>query len=104
LRLAVADAPDPQADFTLRADIDRHNFEELPAGTRLGWLGDALPWPLEALGEDGADRSRQLFDRRGDSLETRSVLIPIMMTTDPEAAKNDCLFYAVRRAPEPGAR
>lgn len=107
LRLAVGDAPVPDADLTLREDIDRHNFEELPAGALIGWLGNHLPetdWPLEARGEDGADRSRQLFARRGDSLETQSMLVPIMMTTDPEAAKHDCLFYAVRRAPESGAR
>lgn len=103
LSLAVADAPRPGAHFTLRADVDRHNFETLPAGTCLGWLAEGCGWPLEARGADGADRSHQLFALRGDALETRSTLVPIMMTTDPQQARSDCLFYAVRRAPEPAA-
>lgn len=102
--LAVAESPAPGADFTLRADIDRHNFEDLPPGSCLGWLADGAAWPLEARGEDGADRSRQLFALRGGAFETQAMLVPIMMTTDPEQAVADCLFYAVRRAPERGIR
>jgi hypothetical protein len=96
--LAVAEGPVPAAHFTLRREIDRHNFEELPAGTAIGWLAEGCPWPIQALAENGEDRSRELFSRRGGRLETRRPIIPVMMTTDPEAARSDCLFYAVRRA------
>jgi len=99
--VAIADAPLPGVDFTLMADVDRHNFETLPAGAPLGWLRVGAPWPLEAIGADGRDHSHTLFDRVDDRLAARRDLIPIMMTTDVGIARSDCLFYAVRRAERP---
>jgi hypothetical protein len=92
--LAFGDCPDPAVDLTLDAEIDRHNFETLPAGTRIGW---ARGWPVEALDEAGVDRSRDLFATAQGELEIRQSFTPIMMTTDPAAARADCLFYAVHQ-------
>jgi hypothetical protein len=95
LSVACGDAPVSGCDFTLRADVDRHNFERLAPGTGIGWLRDGSAWPLEARDAAGSERSRDLFAVHGGRLEVLRPMIPIMMTTDPEMALADCLFYAV---------
>lgn len=89
-------SPQAIADLTVADDIDRHNFETVPPGTRVGWLGQSGEWPLEAHGALGADVSRELFAERDGCLVTRRELVPMMMTTDPVIARLDCLFYVVR--------
>ena len=93
-----ADTPQPGVDLTLEHDIDRHNFGVLPAGSTIGWVRDGAPWPLLALGPegpDGGDLSRAMFVIRGGRLTTTRDMIPVMMTTSPDAARQDCLFYAM---------
>jgi hypothetical protein len=107
VRLAWGDEPEPAAQLTIAEDIDRHNFELLLPGTELGWLAPEAPWPLVARGADGADRSHELFARDGARLVARRSIVPIMMTTNPEIAHSDCLFYAVERqrpAGDPGLK
>lgn len=88
-----ASAPGP--GLVVDEEVDRHNFELLPAGTALGWVRDGAPWPLAARGADGRDRSRDLFAVEDGRLVARAPMVPIMMTTDPRIAVSDCLFYAV---------
>jgi len=94
--LAFGDSPDPEACLTISADIDRHNFEVLPAGAAIGWITPDSRWPLDARRPDGQECSRELFEVHDNVLVTRSDFIPIMMTTKPVIAKSDCLFYAAR--------
>jgi hypothetical protein len=94
--LAFADTPSPEAQLTISADIDRHNFELLPAGAQIGWAQPAMGWPLIARRPDGTECSREMFRLHGNVLETRLDFVPIMMTTLPAIAKSDCLFYAAR--------
>ena len=96
VRLAFGTGPGPGVDLVVDEEIDRHNFELLPPGTELGWLAPDAPWPLDARGADGRERSRELFEARDGRLVARATLVPIMMTTDPRIAASDCLFYAVR--------
>jgi len=106
VRVLYGFEPAPDAPLTLDAEVDRHNFEPLDAGARLGWVADAAPWPIEAQDARGADVSRELFEIRDGRLATRRHGVPIMITTDPEIAKSDCLFYFARqRSPsEPRGR
>jgi hypothetical protein len=99
--LAFGDSADPTASLTISADIDRHNFELLPAGAAIGWIKPDSAWPLDARRPDGTECSRELFRIRGNVLETCSDFIPIMMTTKPVIAKSDCLFYATRETRSP---
>jgi len=99
-RLAFGNAPVPGADITVRSGIDGQNFKLMPAGSIVGWLSGGGGWPLWAVGAEGQDVSRDLFDARGEVLATRRDIIPIMMTTDPGIAISDCLFYVV--SPERG--
>jgi hypothetical protein len=95
VRLAFGDKPEPAAQLTVAEDVDRHNFEFLRPGTKIGWLAPETPWPLVARGADGADRSHELFACSGGRLVARRGIVPIMMTTDPKIAHGDCLFYVV---------
>jgi hypothetical protein len=98
-----ADQPCPDTDFTVIGDVDRHNFESLLPGVPIGWVRSEDLWPLELLDNDGKDLSRDYFVLRGQRLETRRAIIPIMMTTSARAAKSDCLFYVVEPGEEIGA-
>lgn len=91
--LAYGDRPEGGVDLTMRQDVDRHSFELLAAGMAVGWVAPGAPWPLEALGPDGRDVSREWFGVRDGRLEIRRAGVPIMMTTDAVAARSDCLFY-----------
>jgi hypothetical protein len=102
LRLAYGNQPEPAAQLTIAEDIDRHNFELLPAGTEIGWLAPEARWPLVARGADGTDCSHELFVRDGARLVVRRSIVPIMMTTDAEIARSDCLFYVVEAQPSAG--
>lgn len=101
-RIVFANRPDPGADLTVVDDIDRHSFQLVPPGEGVGWVRDGAEWPIEAFGAEGKDVSRELFAQRGTRLETRHDAVPVMMTTNPEIARVDCLFYLVR--PRPGSR
>jgi hypothetical protein len=65
LSLAFGELPVTGAALTLDAAIDRHTFETIAAGTRLGWIAPGAPWPLRALDERGADLDGSLRRRLG---------------------------------------
>jgi len=96
VRLAVGDAPAPGADLTLSADLDRHNFERVDAGTAIGWCSAKATELLVFDDELGRDRAVDYFVVADGRLRTRREIVPIMITTDPAIAASDCLFYAVR--------
>ncbi|MDX1650814.1 MAG: succinylglutamate desuccinylase/aspartoacylase family protein [Myxococcota bacterium] len=100
LGLAFAPRPDPRVELTLRDDLETHNFRPVPAGTRLGWVRAGSVWPLEARDARGRDRSLELFALDGGVLRAAREMVPIMVTTRPEVARSDCLFYVVR---DPGS-
>jgi hypothetical protein len=104
IELAFGERAHPSVPLTISRDIDRHNFERLPPGSAIGWVRDDVDWPIEAVGADGDESSRALFEVDGGVLRTRREFIPIMMTTNEVIAKSDCLFYAVQAAPEPVTR
>ena len=92
--LAIASTPQSDVDLTLAANVDRHNWRSMEAGSTIGWATDG--WPLEARRPAGEDISRQLFQIDSGIVRTREALIPIMITTDAAIAASDCLFYVVR--------
>lgn len=93
--LAFGEGPVTNAEFTVARDIDRHNFERLEPNVAIGWLAAGADWPIEVIGSDGRDISRELFSLREGALETRRAVTPIMMTTNHRNALDDCLFYLV---------
>lgn len=104
ISVAFAAGPAHGADLTLRSDADRFNLRTLPPGSELGWLRPGAPWPLRVGSRAGETRPPRLF--RADAagrLVTRGHFTPLMMTTDPESARGDCLCYAVTPVPSAGA-
>lgn len=96
LELAFGSGPDPAAALTISRDVDRHNFDRLPAGSAIGWVRHDAEWPLEAVDADGLERSHALFEVSAGVLRTRHEFVPVMMTTNRVIAIADCLFYAVQ--------
>lgn len=94
LSLAFADQPRGDADLTLVEHIDRYNFDTVAAGQRLGW-SSSRGLPLVARDAEGHDRAPALFELRDGSLLARQPLVPVMLTTDPRAAVDDCVCYLV---------
>ncbi len=94
VQLVFGDGPSQVSGLVMSRDIDRHNFELVPAGTCIGWVSPGTDWPIEAIGAGGNDRSFDLFQVAGGRVETRREMIPVMMTTHRENALADCLFYA----------
>jgi predicted deacylase len=98
VRAAYADAHVEGVDITLRSDIDRYVFEPVDCGLTLGWIPRAGLSALRARAEDGADVTTDLFELRGNRLLARRALDLLMVMTDAEGARLDCLFYAVVRS------
>jgi len=94
LSLRYGERPAPEADLTVDAAVDRHNFERVEPGAPIGWLRERGPWPFVATRADGAEVSQELFRLRDGVVEARRAFVPIMMTTSPEIAIQDCIFYA----------
>ncbi len=94
LSLAFAERPIDGVDVTFDAEVDRHNFETLAAGSVLAWVRPEVAWPVEAVDASGRALSRALFSLDAGALVTRAPMVPIMMTTSVAAATSDCLFYA----------
>lgn len=97
LSIGFGDHRQSFTDVTCAMDVDRHNFQELPAGTEVAWVGSGVDRPFEALDEHGRDVADRIFRRNGLAICTARELIPVMMTTDARIALADCLFYAVQR-------
>ncbi len=94
--LAFGDAASAGASLTVSSSIDRHNFERMRPGSLIGWVSEGTGWPIEAIGVNGSECSRQFFELDSGILRTRREFIPIMMTTNRVIAESDCLFYAVQ--------
>jgi len=78
--------------------LDRLNFTELPPGSRLARIRrpDAR---LSARDTNGLECSESWFQIEGDALITRRPAMPAMLTTDPDAIRQDCLCYLMERIP-----
>ncbi len=95
--IAFARQPVERADVTLYPDLDRHNFGMVDVGEPLGWLG---PRGLDALmlrRASGTDTVDALLSQRAGALVASRAFRPLMITTHPDIAKSDCLFYAVAK-------
>lgn len=93
--VAFAAAPVAGCDVTLPADIESRNFGILAAGEPVGWLGERGLDALRAVDPVNGLGVEALFEQRADRLVAARALEPLMVTTDPDIARSDCLFYLV---------
>jgi hypothetical protein len=93
----VEDGKDASADICFDERLDRLNFRELPAGTRLAIVKRLCRTPLHAWDEQGGQIADDYFELRDGSLHTRQPFIPAMFTCDARAIRQDCLGYIMGR-------
>ncbi len=80
-------------DITLRADIETLNHEITPPDEFIGWCCPDTPIAFEALDKSGLNQANHLFENRKGCLFTKKEMQLFMVTTVPEIATKDCLFY-----------
>jgi hypothetical protein len=93
-----------EADFRLRADLDKLNFSELDRGVVFGTLGGGGRRRLEVLSVDGAAEEAGYFEYVRGEIHLSRRAIPAMLTLDPNAVRLDCLGYLMHRVGRDGRR
>lgn len=94
-RIDYADRPLHDRDITVRADIEKFNFEPVNHRSPLGWL-DAEGLEHLRIGSDLHPHEVEEFFRVEDGrLFPRLHMRLFMATTRPDIAASDCLFYFV---------
>lgn len=81
------------SDITLRADIEKLNHQSTPKDEFIGWCCPNTPIAFEGLDKLGHDQIDDLFENRKGCLFTKKEMQLFMVTTIPEIATKDCLFY-----------
>lgn len=94
--VAYSREPASDADVTLHPDLDRYNFSTLPAGRAIGWTRSGSLDALCAVDGHGSAAAGDFLSVEDGMLVSRCGFRPLMITTNPEIAAADCLFYAVR--------
>ena len=90
---------DEDRDVSLLPDIDRFNFNELPAGTAFGRVNTSGLQPFSVRDEQNRDVTSRFFEINGHWIQTRTPLMPSMLTLDLEIIKQDCFCYLMERFP-----
>jgi len=85
------------AELTLREDLDRFNFCELPAGTPFGSLNNHTRQPLFARNQEGIDVTSEYFSFADGQVITIRETMPSMLTLDRRVIQQDCLCYLMDR-------
>jgi len=80
---------------TLVPEIENHNFGFVDQDTLLGFVSGELKDNLTACDTKGRERITDYFRLQGDELYPAQKLKLFMVTTNPEIARKDCLFYLV---------
>jgi len=83
----------PTTDITLRTDIEELNHSITPGDEFIGWCDKDQPFAFKAIDDSGTDQVDNLFENRNGCIFTRKKMQLFMVTTIPEIATKDCLFY-----------
>lgn len=85
------------ADLILDKDLDRMNFNEIPAGTVWGTVDGRTEMPLVALDDNAQNISDRFFRVQDGELSITRKSMPSMLTLDENVIKQDCLCYLMER-------
>ncbi len=85
------------AELSLREDLDKFNFCELPPGTSFGSLNQHSRQPLFAVNPEGVDVTSEYFSFDRGQVETTRETMPSMLTLDRRVIQQDCLCYLMDR-------
>ncbi|ADC72796.1 succinylglutamate desuccinylase/aspartoacylase [Thioalkalivibrio sp. K90mix] len=84
---------DAQHDVRLEPDLDRLNFQLLPAHSTLVHIRPEVDSPLVAIAEDGREVTEEYLETRGDEIRLKRAAMPSMLTLDSRVIAQDCLCY-----------
>lgn len=93
---AIGFAPD-KGQIVFEPDLDRLNFQELPAGTPFGRINGVGLHLLDVRNEKGRDVVTDYFTINEDQLCLHRPVMPSMLTKDIEVIRQDCLCYLMER-------
>ncbi len=85
-----------QDGVTLLPDVENYNFGYVDQSHRLGFVSGTLNANLSVQNPVGKQPASNFFELRGDALYPLERLKLFMVTTNPEIARKDCLFYLVK--------
>ena len=77
--------------ISLPDDLDRHNFERVPAGTSFGKTNHSMP--VEVVDEDGQNVASAFFRIEHGEAQLTRALVPAMLTLQERIIRQDCLCY-----------
>lgn len=78
---------------TLLPSVEHFNFGYIDPSNRLGFISGELTANLSIKDNKGSERITDYFEVRGGELYSRVKLKLFMVTSNPEIARKDCLFY-----------
>jgi len=84
-------------ELALLEDLDKFNFQELPAGTSFGNINNGMRQPLIATDIEGKDVTDHYFSFDQGQVETAREIMPSMLTLDRRVIQQDCLCYLMDR-------
>ena len=87
--------PSAADGVTLLPDVERFNFGYITPEDQLGFVSGSLQGNLSAKDPAGVECIDQFFHLQDNALYPRRRLKLFMVTTNPEIARKDCLFYLV---------
>ena len=84
-----------QDGVTLLPSVEHYNFGYVDATIQLGFISGDLADTLSVKDSAGGERIADYFELRDGGLYPRRKIKLFMVTTNPEIARKDCLFYLV---------
>lgn len=81
------------SDITLLKDIEHHNFGLVTPQTPLGWIAPGVMDRLGAFDTRRQNHFKELYRAEGGRLYPRRNQKLFMITSSPEIARSDCLWY-----------
>ncbi|PYG03256.1 succinylglutamate desuccinylase [Thioalkalivibrio sp. ALE21] len=93
LRPGMRASTGTDGDIRLEPDLDRLNFQMLPAGSCLVRRRPEVDDPLVVTSEDGAEVTGLYLETRGEEIRLRRDAMPSMLTLDSRVITQDCLCY-----------
>lgn len=93
--LAYSETANPLHDLTLFPQIEHYNFGFVDTGTALGYIRGDIECTLSLASSTGEEKLKEFFTVVEGRLVPSQTLKLFMVTTNPEIARKDCLFYLV---------
>ncbi|MDX1453186.1 MAG: succinylglutamate desuccinylase/aspartoacylase family protein [Oleiphilaceae bacterium] len=94
-KVSYSDTPDPQALITMPEQAEKFNYGTLTRDEAIAFLGEPGLAALSAKDHEGNERLEEFFVAREGRLYPRHAMKVFMVTTNPDIAASDCLFYFI---------